>query len=148
MRRIRRGFSQHTTGSCTHYRMANLCRATRCRVTLSPNLTVSEVSPKMRAWPRRLEVQDTALSRPRHGFESRRGHLSFLVVWLAYLPLRSASTAKISKVVPVRAPFHPGQPGSPVPNLPPPAQAAPIHQTSVPISPTETPITPRPPPEP
>jgi hypothetical protein len=39
-----------------------------------PNLTVSEVSSKMRAWPRRLEAQDTALSRPRHGFESRRGH--------------------------------------------------------------------------
>jgi hypothetical protein len=46
----------------------------------SANLTVSEVSSKMRpvvvpaAWPRRLEAQDTALSRPRHGFESRRGH--------------------------------------------------------------------------
>src|SRR5262249_46450703 len=28
----------------------------------------------MRIWPRRLEAQDTALSRLRHGFESRRGH--------------------------------------------------------------------------
>src|SRR5262249_20156317 len=50
----------------------------------SANLTVLEVSSKMRpvadqaAWPRRLEAQDTALSRPRHGFESRRGQLVIL----------------------------------------------------------------------
>ncbi len=43
------------------------------------NLTRSRVPPimllpsRMAARPRRLEAQDTALSRLRHGFESRRG---------------------------------------------------------------------------
>ena len=48
-----------------------------------PRLTSAPISPHMAAlaaqrWPLRLAVQDVALSRRKHGFESRRGHQRFL----------------------------------------------------------------------
>ena len=50
------------------------------------------MAPSLTAWPLRLAVQDVALSRRKHGFESRRGHQVITTTWLCIVPARNRTS--------------------------------------------------------